>query len=54
MKKRTVRRTSAVCHPAYPNQAAPGYFSHKVLDIVTAVLSSAGLLMAFLFLFMLA
>lgn len=54
MKKKMNRRTASVYRPAYPNQAAPGYFTHKLLNAITAIVSSMGLLMAFLFLITLA
>ena len=36
--------------PAYPNEAAPGYFSQKLLDGITSAITGMGILAIFFFL----
>lgn len=40
-------------HPAYPNEADKSYFVQKTVDMITAVISAAGLVFAMLFLMLL-
>ena len=49
MKHRNMNRNLTVYHarrPMYPNAADAGYFTRKALDILTAVVSSMGLITA--------
>lgn len=36
--------------PTYPNEADPGYFSQKLLDGITSVITGMGILAIFFFL----
>ena len=36
--------------PSYPNAAAPGYYTEKILNLVTVVVSGMGFVSAMLFL----
>lgn len=36
--------------PAYPNEAAPGYFTQKLLDGITSAVTGMGILAIFFFL----
>lgn len=40
-----------VQQPKYPNAASPQYYRQKALDIVTAIISTAGFISAMVFLF---
>lgn len=43
-----------VCHPAVPNAAPPSYFTDKMLDALTTVVSAMGFVTAMVFLVIMA
>ncbi len=53
-KKHTHLRIVKANAPAYPNAASRRYYTEKLLDILTAVVSGAGLTVAMVFLVTLA
>lgn len=48
--KYKMNRTMPRNCPAYPNAASSRYYFHKALDVMTAILSGMGLLVAIVFL----
>lgn len=49
-KHRRNRHLKLVNQPQYPNAASPQYYRQKALDIVTAIISTAGFISAMVFL----
>lgn len=50
-KSHSHRHLQLVNQPKYPNAASPQYYRQKALDIVTAIISTAGFISAMAFLF---
>ena len=47
-------RSLYICHPAVPNAAPPSYFTDRMLDVLTTVVSAMGFVTAVIFLVVIA